>query len=350
MLKRKSIGGIPGINEPSIRRLIRRFILGDARRLKESIQPYWPKFNQWIMAHHLAGVFHAVLKNVSVPDSIIDQWQKFEMSVLIHNLRSLSAAIKLFTILDSVQIPAVAMRGLSLSHDIYPTAGIRPMRDVDILISPEQKADLLATMESAGITLHRQLRSQYVYLIDEIIFEIHWSLLTAKRYRLRFDSKAMLNTRVSMNTPDGRIYCLSNEDELVGLITHAFVHHELTILKQLVDIGLFISQKTINWDLFHNRVEQAGLLRMVTFTLGLVTHFFFLNQVMSGTPFSSQVRNPEKAYAAYIDPFFGRTGLGQYFRLKQNLISVAEDPFTKFRQLLRFITLSEMKDAYRRYL
>jgi hypothetical protein len=280
----------------------------------------------------------------------MDQWQKFEMSVLLHNLRSLCAAIKLFTVLDSAQIPSVAMRGLSLSHDIYPTAGIRPMSDVDILISPENKADLLTTMESAGITLHRQLRSQYVYLIDEIAFEIHWSLLTAKRYRLRLDSNAMLNARTSMNTPDGRIYCLSTEDELAGLIAHAFVHHELTILKQLVDIGLFISQKTIDWDLFHYKIKQAGLLRMITFTIGLVTHFFFLNQVMNGTPFSSQVRNPEKIFAAYIDPFFGRTSLGQYFRLKQNLISVAEDPFTKFRQLLRFITLTEMKDAYRRYL
>ncbi len=329
---------------------MRSFVLGQASGGDEVITLDWPSLNCWTKAHNLAGVFHNVLKDAAIHENIKGQWQDFERSVLLHNLRALRSSVTLFTIFDSAKISAVAMRGLSLSHGVYPSAGIRYMRDVDILIAPDNRAQLLEAMESAGIGLHQKLRSQYVYLIDGIPFEFHWSLLTAKRYRDTIDSGELLNSRLSRDTPDGRIFCLSDDHEFIGLVAHAFVHHELTIMKQLVDIALFALNRPIDWDRIHHWCTKAHVTNMFGLTLGLVERLFLLEGKLDTGPFRKYAYGRgQKDFTAYIDPFFGRTGLFQYLRLKRNLIFVAEDPLTKIRQLLRLFTLTEARDIYNRY-
>ena len=94
----------------------------------------------------------------------------------------------------------------------------------------------------------------------------------------------------------------------------------------------------------------VNLKNMFGLTLGLVTYMFKLEPRLDLGPFTeyTSARLP-KDFEAYLGPFFGQTGLMRYLRLKKNLIYVAEDPFTKLKQILRFITLTEAKDIYNRY-
>ena len=46
-----------------------------------------------------------------LPDGLHDRWKKVSIGILVQNVRSLNAAVHLFSILEKARIPATAMRG-----------------------------------------------------------------------------------------------------------------------------------------------------------------------------------------------------------------------------------------------
>ena len=350
MMLKMSKAGTCDTQAQFIRRALGSFIRGGADRLEMPIDMNWQRLNRGIEPHNLEPLFLYILRRHAVPAELERQWQQAGKTILFDNLRALKAATFLFSILESAGIRAAAMRGLNLVNRIYPESGLRAMQDVDILISPQDRVFLLETLKAENLEPHQYLRSQYVYRVKGVTFEIHWSLLTAKRYRETIDSDALLTSRISWDTPDGRIFCLSNDHALMGLIAHAFVHHELTIMKQLVDIGLFAMHQAIDWNRIYRWCTGARLTNMFGLTLALVERLFLLDGGFDTGPFKGCVPDrTQKDFAAYIEPFFGRTGFCQYVRLKKNLIFVAEDPFTKLNQFFRLFTLTEARDIYNRY-
>ncbi len=326
------------------------WIKGETDLIEIPTQMNWQRLNRWVRAHNLAPLFRLALAKHRIPEEFSQAWQQAGMPMLFENLRALKAAGYLFSVLESAGIPAAAMRGLHLVNRFYPDSGVRAMRDVDLLIAPGDRLALLDALKAEDLKPEQYLRSQYVFKIRGVTFEIHWSLLTAKRYRETIDSQSLLAERQPLETPDGKIYRLSDNHEFIGLITHAFIHHELTIMKQLVDIGLFALQASIDWDLVYQWCQDAKLRNMFGLTLGLVTYMFKLESTLDMGPFKeyAHARKPQD-FEAYMGPFFGQTGLMRYLRLKKNLLYVAEDPFTRFKQILRLITLTEAKDIYNRY-
>ena len=310
----------------------------------------WIRIEQVVRVHGLEGIFLHALKGVQVPPEIADRWQKRTMAVLFENLRSLRTAIELFSILDDNSIPAVAMRGLSLAHKDYVSAGMRSMGDIDILIRPEDQDGFLRACQEAGFLPEDVLRSQYIFKIDGVRFEIHWSFLTAKRYRDLIESRSMFSSRRSFTTQEGRIYCLSDENELIGLVMHSFVHHDLSVLKQLLDIAIFMVKPEMDWGYIKGWCETANLSRMFGLTLHLVSRFFMLKVEGFQRTFG-ELPNPriERTLADYTNPFFGKTGMGSYLRRKSNLLYVAEHPMTKLKQLLCFFTMKEARDLFRQW-
>mgnify|MGYP001590947312 FL=1 len=189
----------------------------------------WIWVNDIIFNYQLGPIFRHTFAGHEVPEFISTQWNQKQLITFVKNTRATVLAIKLFKIMDAAAIPSVVIRGLSLSNHIYPGDGasLRPMCDVDMLIRPCDRENLKKALESEAFYTTKRLRSQLVYRVNNITFEIHWSLLTPKRYRLAVDSEAFLETRQRVDLPEGRIYCLSYEYELIGLVVHAFVHHEL---------------------------------------------------------------------------------------------------------------------------
>lgn len=307
----------------------------------------WNRIGQTVAIHGLEGVFHHILKDANVPARLRDGWQQKTMAVLFENIRSLRTAVQLFSMLDAAGIPAVAMRGLTLAHKDYITPGMRSMGDIDILISPDDRFKFLEVIAQQGIDPERVLRSQYVLRINGTKFEIHWSFLTAKRYREIFDSNELLSSRQTCKTQDGSIYCLSNEQELIGLVTHAFIHHELLVLRQLLDIGLFMVKPDLDWGYVKEWCRSKRLNRMFSLTFHLVSRVFGLDvegfrEAFGDSP-SSRIKNSLPLYLAHY--FEGRT-LGTHFGMKRNLLYVAEHPVVKLKQFFGFFTSAEAREAW----
>lgn len=304
---------------------------------------------RWVEAHGLEGLFHRARDEGGRLEEVMAGWRQKAMGQLLANLRALQATSRLFVLLEAARIEAAAMRGVVLAHQDYASPEERGMRDVDLLLHPASRPAVLEVLHRAGHAPGERLRSQDVVQIDGVVMELHWSLLTAKRYRGCVDAGQWLHSRRPFTSPEGRLYTLSAEYELIGLILHAFIHHELSILKQLLDIALFMSRPDLDWEQVAAWCRRARVGRMFALTLHLVDTLFFLQ----ATAWRACFPLPPSASGrvqAWIDPFFARLDLGGYLQRKGNMLYAAETPARAFRQCLGFFSAAELSDLRKRYL
>ena len=303
---------------------------------------------RWVTAHGLEGLFYQAEDEGGRLDAVLPQWRQKAMARLLANLRALRASSHLFTLLDAAGIEAAAMRGVVLAHRDYASPEERGMRDVDVLLHPASRTAVLELLQRAGHTPIERLRSQDVMQIEGVVMELHWSLLTAKRYRGCVDAAQWLRSRRPLESREGRLYTLSAEYELIGLILHAFIHHEMSIFKQLLDIALFMTRKDLNWEQVAGWCRRARVHRMFALSLHLVDTLFFLRAEAYRSHFALPASCAERVQA-WIAPFFGRPALGDYLQRKANMLYAAETPARAFRQGIGFFSAAEFRDLRKRY-
>lgn len=307
--------------------------------------PDWKSISSITCRHNLGPIFKYVFSDYrKIPETVVSQWTLEQEITFVRNTRALLGAIKLCRTLDRASIPVAVIRGLALSGYLYPAASLRPMSDVDMLIREDDRKDVAVALEGEGFFPVKLLRSQLVYHIDGTVFEMHWSLLTPKRYRRAVDGKIFLESKKSMILPEGRIYHLSRENELIGLVTHAFIHHELEGILPLVDITLLVKASSLDWQFIAEWCRQARLSRMFHLTLSLVDHLFDLRLNAILDIFGKSLPNrQDKVYEAYMMKFLGADNFSYLMRRKQNLFYVAESSLTKFKQALRIFSDKEIR-------
>ena len=328
--------------------VLRCFINNRCERLAIPKNLNWSRVEFVVTLYNLESIFHYVLREEQVPESLITQWNKVRMTTLYKNARSLNESIKIFKILSDKAIPVVCFRGLTMANCCYPDPGLRPMEDVDLLIRSKDRDGAADLMEIHGFRPAKLLRSQLVYHINDTIFEIHWSFLTPKRFKSAVDSERFLGSRKAVDLKEGRIYRLSDEHELIGLVAHSFSHHELYSLIQLVDIALFMVRYDIDWEYIVSWCIQARLTNMFFFTFNFINHIFDLRLGKKLECFEQTLpHRAKKAFDAYMERFFGKDNLIYYIRRKKNLLFVAESPFAKLKQAIRFFNRNEFLEAWK---
>jgi len=283
------------------------------------------------------------LKDSEIPQELLNKWKKLSIIGLYQYVNSIKTTVKLFEIFDNELIPAAALRGIALAEWIYPEPSLRPMQDVDIFISSEVQHKFESILESYGFLPIKKLRSQFVYFIDNTLFEIHYSFLTPKRYRNAADFNQWIIRRRLSKVAEGKIYILCPEDELLNLVCHVFIHHELDRLLQLVDIAMLIQAEDLNWDYISDWCEKAAMTNLFCFTLSFIDYLFDLGITAYLKKFKWSNRkltaNRFESYASYL---FGVDCLNYFYNRKANLIYIAEKPMVKFKQFIRFLSIDEI--------
>jgi|GEM_PF-2137986 len=308
----------------------------------------WAWLGKHVSSHRLGPIFKHVVGEDQVPQQVSAQWNEQETITFVRNARALSAAIKISGLLDDGGLPFVILRGLSLASCVYGDLALRPMTDVDILIRPADTPDIRRLLETHGLKPARQLRSQLVYHIDGTVFEMHWSLLTPKRFRQAVDAETFVGARQPVDLPEGRIYCLPPTFELLGLVAHAFTHHQLGLILQLIDIGLVMSRSRLDWKFAADWCHTAQLTRMFLLAITLVNRLFELGQEDKLDVFERSL--PTKAariIEAYAARLLRQDTVLHYLRRKRAQFLVAERPVVKLRQILRLFSPDEISELVR---
>jgi len=319
---------------------LRAFIGGtDCPAIPEPLD--WDRFERIVAVNGLVPIIQSTLLNLSqVPENRQQTWKHASIGVLLKNRQYLKAAVKMFRILESEGIAAVSLRGLAMAYWIYPDPALRPMSDVDILVPTDAKEGLLDRLRLHGLSPCKIRRYQLLYEIDNCLLEIHWSYLTTKRFRKTADFGSWIASRRQMDTSEGAIYHLTPENELLDLICHMSLHHEMDSLLKFVDVAMLVQKEAIDWNAVRVWCEGARMTRLVHFSLAVVDHLF-------GTDLSSRLTSlprhvpgkKEQMYEAYVSRLFGRDQPIYFCRRMRIMLWIAERPLPKLRQILRFLSL-----------
>ena len=323
--------------------VINNFITG-----KSNINYLYPNKNdnrnclsKIINRNGIAPIFLYTINSSQIPKDLFQSWKVFSIQTLVQYLRALKTTASLFRILENENIPSVAMRGIALAEWVYPEPNLRPMKDVDILIPSNYRDKLFDSLKKYNLSPLKKLRSQFVYIIDGIVFEIHYSYLTPKRYKYSANFNKWIYSRTPVLTSEGVIYRLKLEDALLDSILHVFIHHELDRFLQIIDIALLLNKKGLDWNYIFNWCRESSLLKIVLFTISYVCYSFELELDSKITQFKQN----ESTFKSYASQLFYEDSIRNYLNRKKNLLFITEKNSLLVKQVLRFISIDEVRNV-----
>jgi hypothetical protein len=172
---------------------------------------------------------------------------------------------------------------------------------------------------------------------------LHWSFLTPKRYREAADWSKWLDHRVQF-PGEPALFHLSASDELLALVMHGFIHHELSSLLQWLDIALVSLDPSVDWDYIDRWCQVAGVSKIFWSTLGLVNSLLTLGLHQRCKVWNPEVTAPCPATSmAYFAPLFGVDSRWHLVRRRRHLLEVAPTRWLKLLQVLRFVSMDELR-------
>lgn len=211
-----------------------------------------------------------------LPEKEGEQW---EQAIRRRSLQSLQFSAQLHSILEALRregISAIPLKGPALAHALYGDAGQRHIRDLDLLVSPDQltKAlkvlkDLAYQMKFPGRELREDqwtyyFRHQYDVLLTEDrqggMLELHTHLAWPGLKGVDEDRFTSRLTRVEMN--GGAVQCMSREATFLYLALHG-AHHLFFRLFWLRDLAKAMSSWEMDHKLILQMTEEMGLERIL---------------------------------------------------------------------------------------
>ncbi len=170
-------------------------------------------------------------------------------------------------------IPVVWLKGVALARMVYPQPALRPMGDIDALISYERCDEALALVRSLGFEFYeypkfiatgmREAEQDHHYRLqgskyDGIFLELHFRIINDGRVVFPLEKEQWFLTQIDHSIE--MLPTFKPEAFLLHLCAHAVLHHgeDEGFLSRFFDIHRLVIGKPVDWALF---VDQAVKFR-----------------------------------------------------------------------------------------
>ncbi|QTA79472.1 Nucleotidyltransferase domain-containing protein [Desulfonema limicola] len=238
------------------------------------------------LEHGAAGLLFYHLKNLKLTDHL----SKSDFSTLeniyqytgINSLAIMAKAYEISYISANAQIKTAVLQGLSVIR-LYKAPGLRPMGDLDLLVSPFDKEKFISCLSSAGykaVYAYPDLLTKHGILIDIHTHILNLDRIETRKYVFPKDLTPMLENSIPFFNHHKGLLCLNPYDNLTALCAHALKHSYSRIiwLTDIYELLLVLCKKDHNaWELL---VKRAGLWhqeKIVLYALILVENLFDFN-------------------------------------------------------------------------
>ena len=234
-------------------------------------------------AHGLAPLlyFHLTEAGASIP---IDARQRLFAASVHHrdaNRARFQALGGILNAFDSAQIPVVVLKGAALAWLLYPTPGLRPLSDIDLLVAPHDAARAQSLLSALGFVApvsptSRRLVSHHHLPLAMKQLEGHVIQVELHTDALSRDTAGSLSLGGLTEPPqrfslDGREACaLGHADMLYHLCRHTAERAPLLRLIWVADIVSYATRyrDAIDWTDLRRRhpfvLNALSLLHLVT--------------------------------------------------------------------------------------
>lgn len=196
----------------------------------------------------------------------LSHWRNDRFPALAETMRQSAIAwLTMVTVRKTVekalakeQIPLLWLKGMALAYLVYPKPWLRPMGDVDGLVTPQHFRDARRLLEAAtGQSVAMMAESGAMHAVimlgptKTVKLELHHSLLDAPISEFSADAQWFLERGYWADIADGRIFTLRPETHLIYLAAHTILQHgegDFRLLRYLDLHQLITETPTLNWN------------------------------------------------------------------------------------------------------
>jgi hypothetical protein len=217
----------------------------------------------------------------SIPSPIASAFKETYIRTLINNRRMQTVFREVAGALTAAGIPVMPLKGLALAQRYYGDLALRPMTDLDLLVSRQNIPLAASVLRRLGFRAADGMGSPsgfYALTSAVVVYarshslsiEVHWELFGRQVYRPSLPASAAWSHALDMRVFDQRVRYLHPRDEIWYLCVHAAIEHHLERLIWLVDIAELVDALPASWDWhrFARETSAAGVALPVVAALG----------------------------------------------------------------------------------
>ncbi|MBI5788255.1 MAG: nucleotidyltransferase family protein [Candidatus Schekmanbacteria bacterium] len=231
----------------------------------------WNSFLEHSRRHGLSGLLYHYCQSpgTKFPAPVLDSLRKEYYHNLIQNTRLLKELDNLLENFEQKRIKVMLLQGvaLSLCH-IYPSPGLRPITDIDLLIDDENLSLARQALKDSGyraIPLYPDLFCRKNIVIDLHTSVANLSRISARRYAVNLPNQRLWEQAQRIR---GSAYIPDINDLIIIQSAH-LQKHSYSRLIWFMDIARLMEKygADLDWDKIWLRAEEFNLQRPLYFTL-----------------------------------------------------------------------------------
>ncbi|MBK1646799.1 hypothetical protein CKO25_19585 [Thiocapsa imhoffii] len=266
----------------------------DPARLTALTAADWESILRMVRQHRLAPLLHWLLTRdragLPVPARIREELAAGFKRATLRALVLRRELVLIHRLLTAAGIPCLALKGAFLAFHAYPQPGLRPLRDLDILVPADEALRAFDTLIAGGlvrppeyqgnaeakIAIHKHLpplRTAPGGVTVEVHARLNHPNQRAATLADPSAEPAFWQRAIDVQAGGDTLRFPAPTDMLLHLIVHAAVDHKFDNGPLILsDIAFLLERQPIDWPRFWQAADQGRLQRACWLTLRLVEH------------------------------------------------------------------------------
>lgn len=252
----------------------------------------WDQILFWAAEHRFGPcLFHSLGQaglRMHLPRKVADVLEQTYRAATFRSLAVQSEIVRVHQLLEAAGIDHLYLKGAYLAQFAYPELGLRPMRDIDLLVARDRAMEAFQVLVNAGFLTDPADKAHPEAFLDQsnhlprltaprsnVAVEVHTRLSKSERLsraETSMDFDALLARSIMRDVGGCRTSFTATADLLVHLCLHAVYEHQfdngpLT----LCDLRWLVETSQIDWPHVWRLASAQGATRGVVLALKL-TH------------------------------------------------------------------------------
>lgn len=300
----------------------------------------WADLLRQAEAEGMGGLLYHQLKEAGPAAALPASVRSVLKKAYLHNLLDYQVKVKaieeLLEALTPVKVPVMLLQGMAILERLYPSAGMRPLSDIDLLIRRED----LPAVERVLTRLRYAVLSRYppVYWRDGVRFDLHVEIAYLSRVEpgfnpLRIEDAPLWSAAIPWRDgSSAMIFCPA--DQIILLSAH-LQKHSFGRLIWFVDIGRLLHQYPPEgqWDLLFERASRLHLEKPLYFVLSYLKEVLRLSILEAAFPLMPPPLNGmERKFYSLLLKNRRTEGMGEFLYL----VAIGQ-PIAQLRFLVKIV-------------
>jgi len=243
----------------------------------------WQSLLAAAQRHGLNGLLPAALSDSTVPREVQEQARVVVLETAVAGLRGMAEVIEIGRLLRDAGVRVVWLKGPTLAHWLYGTAGFRRFVDLDVMVAPRDVAGAYRALAPHGYQLPESISvrtAQAIYRglgawplthIDRYPVDLHFRLCHVSFGSPLTPEMVIAESRELDGMPGVRVPSATHT--ALMLLVHASKHLWCT-LEMLLAIARVMEQDAVDWPRVERLARRSGTFSGCAAGLVLASELF----------------------------------------------------------------------------